>query len=60
MTAMFDASMSMALGDVDSAKFWTDAWLPASPIQSFTPHLFGVVGCRFHGRSVKEGLHQRR
>jgi hypothetical protein len=57
---MFQASVTVQLGDGSSACFWTDVWLPDSVIVSFAPNLFRAIDRRFHGRTVKDALFQRR
>jgi hypothetical protein len=57
--AMFDASVSVVLGDGTSAKFWTDRWLPEGRVQSFAPNLFRAIGRRFLSVSVREALAAR-
>jgi hypothetical protein len=50
----------VVVGDGASTKFWTDRWLPAGAIPSFTPNLFRAVGRRRLGRSVRDALADRR
>ena len=57
--AMYDASVSVVLGDGASAKFWTDRWLPEGRVQSFAPNLFRAIGRRFLSVSVREALAAR-
>jgi hypothetical protein len=52
--AMFQASVSMVVGDGRSAKFWTDSWLPDGPICRFAPHLFNAVAKRKRDKSVRK------
>lgn len=60
ISAMFNCSVRVELGDGTSARFWTDPWLPDGRIAAFAPHLFRAVGRRFHCMSVKEALSGRR
>ena len=56
---MFQSSVSLALGDGSTAKFWTDAWLSAGAISSFAPNLLRAVGRRHRNRTGKDALHLR-
>jgi hypothetical protein len=56
VTAMFNSSVKVLLGDDASARFWTDHWLPTGPITNFAPFLFRAVGRRYLQVSVKEEL----
>lgn len=58
--AMFTCSVCLELGDGASARFWTDAWLPAGQIKFFAPHLFRAIGRRFLNVSVKDAIFQHR
>lgn len=60
VSAMFNCSVAVLLGDGASARFWTDSWLPAGPIANFAPYLFRAVGRRFLQVSVKEALSDHR
>jgi hypothetical protein len=56
---MFQASVSVVVGDGRSAKFYTDSWLPNGPICRFVPHLFNAVAKRKRDKSVWEALTNR-
>jgi hypothetical protein len=53
---MFQASVTVIIGDGRSAKFWTDSWLPDGPLCRFAPHLFGAIGRRRRGKTVCEAI----
>lgn len=56
---MFRASATVHLGNGESARFWTNSWLPEGPICSFAPSLFSAIDhCRRH-RTVKEAMLQQ-
>lgn len=56
--AMFSAATAISLGDGDSARFWTDNWLPSGrSIATLAPALFSFV--KDSGRSVREALHSQ-
>lgn len=57
--SMFRTSVTVHVGDGATARFWTDAWLPARAICSFAPNLILAVGCRRRGRSVHDALANR-
>jgi hypothetical protein len=56
---MFQASVTVRLGDGALGKFWIDSWLPEGPISAFVPHLFGVVPRRRRNRFVRDALANR-
>jgi len=56
VSAMFDASVSVILGDGSSARFWTDRWLPQGSIAVIAPHLFRAVRKRCHALSKGRAL----
>jgi len=56
---MFQASVSVQVGDGASACFWTDSWLSNGPICRSAPNLFRAVACRRHNRTVKDALDGR-
>jgi hypothetical protein len=56
VSAMFQQSVTVEVGDGTSARFWTDSWLLRGPISIFALNLFRVVGSRRRGRSVKDAL----
>jgi hypothetical protein len=56
---MFQASVTVLIGDGASALFWTDSWLPNGPICRFAPNLYNAVTCRHRKRSVKDALMDR-
>jgi hypothetical protein len=47
VTAMFNSFIIVVLGDGNSARFWSDSWLPDGPIVSFAPHLHRAIGRRY-------------
>jgi hypothetical protein len=54
---MWDASVTVTLGDGNTALFWLDNWLPEGPIKLLAPHLFRAVGTRVKKRrKVAEAL----
>lgn len=58
MTAMFNASVSIRLGDGNYALFWSDRWLQA-PLSSLAPSLFAAISRTGRRRTVKDALFQR-
>jgi hypothetical protein len=56
---MFQASVTVVIGDRRSVKFWIDSWLPDGPICRFAPHLFGAIGKRKRGKSVRDAITNR-
>jgi len=55
--AMFDASMSVAVGDGARTYFWMDAWLQTRSIKTIAPHLFQSVCKRAkRARRVSDAL----
>jgi hypothetical protein len=56
---MFQASITVTIGDGHSAKFWTDPWLPDGPICRFAPHLFNAIPKRRRGKSVRDAITNR-
>lgn len=56
---MFQALVSVVIGDGPSAKFWIDSWLPDGPICRFAPHLFNAIGRCRHGKSVRDAVTNR-
>jgi len=57
--SMFQASVSIQIGDGASARFWTDSWLRTGPLCNFAPNLFQAIGQRRRGRSVRDALTDR-
>jgi hypothetical protein len=57
--AMFQASVTVRLGDGASGRFWIDSWLPDGPISAFVPHLLGAVPRRHRNRSIRDALANR-
>ena len=58
---MFDASVSVRLGDGTGVRFWCDRWLDGRSICDLAPHLFQAVGKRRrHSRTVADALFNRR
>lgn len=53
---MFQASVTVVIGDGRSAKFWTDAWLPDGPICRFAPHLFNAIGKRRRNKTIRDAI----
>ncbi|KAM0905250.1 hypothetical protein ACQ4PT_017523 [Festuca glaucescens] len=51
---LFEASMSIILGDGATASFWNDAWLLDQPFRSAFPDLFAV--CTKRALSVKDAI----
>jgi hypothetical protein len=60
VASMFQASMTVAIGDGASAKFWTDSWLPIGPLSLTAPNLFNAISRSGRARTVKDALLQRR
>jgi hypothetical protein len=56
---MFQASVTVRLGDGTSRRFWIDSWLPDGPISAFAPHLLGAVPRRRHNQSIRDALANR-
>lgn len=56
VAAMFQASVSVRLGDGASALFWMDSWFHQGPIKSFVLHLYQAINRNRHGTTVKEAL----
>jgi len=56
---MFESSITVALGDGLTARFWTDSWLLEGPIKKFAPPLFAAASRRRHGKSVREAITNR-
>ena len=59
MQCMFQSSVTVAVGDGRSARFWTDSWLPDQPICHLAPHLFAAIGRRRRHKTVREALTNR-
>jgi hypothetical protein len=57
--SMFQASVSIQIGDGASARFWTDSWLHTGPLCQFAPNLFQAIGQQRRGRSVRDALTDR-
>jgi hypothetical protein len=53
---MFQSSVTVVVGDGQSARFWTNSWLPNGPISRFTPHLFAAIGRRRRQKSVRDAI----
>lgn len=51
---LFEASVSIILGDGATASFWNDAWLLDQPFRSAFPDLFAV--CTKRALSVKDAI----
>jgi len=58
-SAMFESSITVALGDGLTARFLTDSWLLEGPIKKFAPHLFAAVSRRRRGKSVLDAITNR-
>lgn len=56
VAAMFDASVTVQVGDGATARFWYDSWLPEGPLYISAPNLFQAVGVRRRRRTVREAL----
>ena len=57
---MFDASISVQLGDGSSVLFWQDRWLQGHSIADLAPCLYNAVGARARQtRTVAAGCCQR-
>lgn len=56
VTAMFDASCVVRLGEGTSAKFWKDGWLSVGPLYSAMPNLFKTIRRSGCDRSVRDAL----
>jgi hypothetical protein len=54
--AMFQTSVTVAIHDGLSSKFWTDSWLSDGPICRFTLHLFNAISKRRRQKSVREAI----
>lgn len=60
VTAMFNASVSVKIGDGITALFWQDRWLQGHAIVELAPCLYSVVGPRTRrSRLVADGCSQR-
>jgi hypothetical protein len=58
--AMFEDSLSVAVGDGNSALFWKDRWLQGKCIEEIAPCLFNAVRPRVCAtRTVAQGCSQR-
>ena len=57
--SMFQASVSIQIGDGTSARFWTNSWLQTGPLCNFAPNLFQAIGQRSRCRSVRDALTDR-
>ena len=54
---MFNASVSVEIGNGQKALFWLDKWLQGKGIQDLAPCLFSSIGPRIRkGRTVAQGL----
>lgn len=61
VSAMFQASVTMAVGDGKKTLFWTDKWLDGEAITDIAPCLIRAVGPRIAKmRTVHEALQDRR
>lgn len=54
--AMFDASTSFTVGNGETARFWTDLWLPVGRLYLIAPLVFGAVPKRWRRHTVREAL----
>jgi hypothetical protein len=57
---MFQASISIIIGDGASAMFWLDSWLLDRPICHTAPNLFRAVTQHRRKCSIKDALYDRR
>ena len=60
ITAMFEASWTVRLGDDMTTSFWMDRWLSVGPLHSFALALFNATLRTGHDRSVRDALLNRR
>lgn len=56
---MFQASVTVLIGDGASALFWIDSWLPNGPICRLAPNLYKAIASRRRRRSVRDALLDR-
>jgi hypothetical protein len=57
---MFQASVTVVIGDGASTLFWTDSWLPDGPVCRCMPNLFRAIPSRHRKRSVRDALNDYR